>query len=676
VSERGRLTWVLATIVAMLWNASVVAVYYVFHKPFTVSQLVAVGRSVAGLIGAGMVVVLGTGIGLLLLERLDLKPLERMVWAAPLGLGVVSLIGLGLGAVGLLQPWLLWSLTVVGFMGAGCRLLRALREAWADRTWRPQGRFEIFLAGYCGITLVIALAWALTPPTAWDGLVYHLTGPKLYLATGRISHSLDLPYLGFPQLTEMLFTWAMGLVGESAAAPIHWFYGVFGVLVLVSAGRRWLGGRTGWLAAAVLLSARSIVLLAGWPYVDLALLLYATLAFLALACAFEEDVQSHRWLALSGAYAGLALSTKYTALALLPALGLVLLVFQASDSGLGTHNLQLAAREWLLVGGIALFVWSPWLVKNFLLTGNPTYPFFFGGVYWDDWRAWWYDRPGTGLLYTAPWKLLTAPWDTTVWGREGLAGYSATVGPLFLMFLPFLLLVWRRLPTAQRRWLRAALVFCGVLYGFWLWGVARTALLMQTRLLFPAFGLLALIVGAAVGLRSLPLRPLDLGWLARAIVLGVLGLTLVASFLSTVQAQPLGVLLGHESRGEFLARRLGWYYAALEYINQELPPDAVVLFLWEPRSYHCAVDCRPDTLLDRFLHATRLYGAHADAIATAWRAKGVTNVLFYQQGFEMIHEAGFDPVTEADVVTLEALRRHHLQGIQEFGSAYVLYELR
>lgn len=677
MSERRSLWWLVATAAALLWSALVVVVYYVPHKPFTVSHLLALGQAGAGLLGAGLLVALGIGIGLLLVNRLDLMPIERPIWAAAVGLGVISLVGLGLGALGLLRTWLLWLLTVVGLAFTGQRLWRMLCLFWADPGWRPRDRFETLLARYCAAVLLLTLAWALTPPTAWDGLVYHLTGPKLYLAEGVVSHPFDLPYLGFPQLVEMLFAWAMGLTGERAAAVIHWSYGLLGVLALVGAGRRWLGGAAAWLAAAMLLSAPSMILLMGWPYVDLALVLYVTLAFLALARFCEGGSQARRWLVLSGVFSVLAMSTKYTAMAVVPAVGLALLASRTWKSGYPVSSIRPAARDLFLWCASVLIVWLPWLFKNLLLTGNPTYPFFFDGVYWDGWRTWWYDRPGTGLWYTKPWRLLIAPWDATVWGIEGASGYSASIGPLFLGLLPFLLPVWRRLPHARRRWLRAALAFCGVLYGFWLWGVARTALLIQTRLLFPAFGLLALVAGVAVeGLRSLPRRPLDLGWLARAVVVGVLALTLLGTFLSAAQGRPLGVLLGFESREEFLTRRLGWYYAAVEHINRELAPDAVVLFLWEPRSYHCDVICRPDALLDRFLHSAYLYGSNADAIAAAWRTEGVTHVLFYRQGYQVVRDVGFDPLTDEDAATVEALCHRHMQAVQTFGDAYVLYELR
>jgi hypothetical protein len=142
-----------------------------------------------------------------------------------------------------------------------------------------------------------------------------------------------------------------------------------------------------------------------------------------------------------------------------------------------------------------------------------------------------------------------------------------------------------------------------------------------------------------------------------------------------VAGNPIGVVLGVEERESWLGRRLGWYYPAVEHINRELSPGSVVLFLWEPRSYYCALDCRPDALLDRWLHATHLHGHDAGAIAAAWRAEGYTHVLLYRLGYEAVVEAGFDPVTPADVRTLAALVEGHLRPLAEWGDAYALYAL-
>jgi hypothetical protein len=111
----------------------------------------------------------------------------------------------------------------------------------------------------------------------------------------------------------------------------------------------------------------------------------------------------------------------------------------------------------------------------------------------------------------------------------------------------------------------------------------------------------------------------------------------------------------------------------VDYVNRELPPDAVVLFLWEPRSYHCQIECRPDALLDRWLHTTHVYGHDAATIADAWRADGVTHVLLCRTGYEAIAAAGFDPVTEADRAALTTLLSTEMVAVDDLGGVYELY---
>lgn len=670
---RKRKPWVLWLLV--VWMAAVISVYYVSHKPFGFSHAIGVFRTLKGLGGAGLVVALGTGVGLVLLTDTGMGPLDRLVWGSGLGLGATALGALGLGAVGLLRTWPLWILTIVGLVVVVRPLVRGLIGAWHDPRWRPGNAFQTALAVYCGLILLMGLIRSLGPPTAWDSLVYHLTGPKLYLRDGHISHPIDLPYLGFPQLLGMLFTWGIGLAGERSAAPIHWWYGVLTTVALVTTGPHHEGKSGSWLAAAIVLSGRTVAILLGWPYVDLALVFYATLAFLAVQGRKGPGGRT-AWLPLTGVAIGLALSTKYTALALPVALVASMAILHLRRVGPRSGPLLDWTRDSLLVCAIAAVVWLPWLIKNLLLTGNPLYPFFLGGAHWDAWRSWWFDRPGTGLGQTAPWKLLTAPWDATVWGVEGAAGYSATIGPLYLAVIPLLLFTWRSLKAKRRAHLQAALAFVAVLYGFWLWGVARTALLRQTRLLLPAFGPLALIAAeAAEGLPPGGREDIDWRWVVRAGIALVLVLTLVSSLLSFVSERPLPVLLGIEAREDYLTRRLGWHHRAIEHLNAELGPEEAVLFLWEPRSYYCSVDCRPDALLDRWLHTIHVRGHDPRGIADAWRDQGVTHVLLFQQGLDHILEAGFDPITRADVAALETLLVEEAELVERFGSAYELYLL-
>ena len=135
-------------LIGLAWAFLVVIFYYIAHKPFTAANLIAWGQTLAGLGGAGIVGMLGTGLGLPLLRRVDLTPTERLIWAAGLGPGVGSLVGLGLGGIGLLRPWTLWLLTMAGLAATARPLWQALKAAWADPTWRPRTRFEKVLAAY------------------------------------------------------------------------------------------------------------------------------------------------------------------------------------------------------------------------------------------------------------------------------------------------------------------------------------------------------------------------------------------------------------------------------------------------------------------------------------------------------------------------------------------------
>jgi hypothetical protein len=219
-------------------------------------------------------------------------------------------------------------------------------------------------------------------------------------------------------------------------------------------------------------------------------------------------------------------------------------------------------------------------------------------------------------------------------------------------------------------------VFLGVNYVVWLAGVARTALLLQTRLLLAAFGGAAVLGGIALErLRLSPSRPVDVAWLGRAVVVLSTVMLFVSMLVGFVRANPLPVVLGVESQDDYRTRQLGWYYVAIEYINGQLHPGSVVLFLWEPRSYDCEIECWPDALLDRWLHTTHVNGQDAEAIADSWWEEGITHVLLYRRGYDAIVAAGFDPVTEDDRETLNDLQTHYLTLVEDFGSVYELYRL-
>jgi hypothetical protein len=258
------------------------------------------------------------------------------------------------------------------------------------------------------------------------------------------------------------------------------------------------------------------------------------------------------------------------------------------------------------------------------------------------------------------------------------ASRDGDTGPLVLLFLPLLIGYAIFRPGGRRpAGFNALIFFALVQYLFWTLGIVVSASLWQSRLLLPA--LVALCPAMAWVLEDLARYDRPRFSLQRQLflVIGlVLLLGLVIRFLGWLPQQPWTYLIGDESTELNLQRRLGYHYLAMEAVN-ELEDGAVVTFLWEPRSYYCERECLPDSILDKFGHLTYEFG-DADAIAQAWRDQGVTHVLLFQTGLDLVLAANSmsdDPLPEPSALT--TLRQEHLDLVETVGpDLYQLFALR
>jgi hypothetical protein len=144
--------------------------------------------------------------------------------------------------------------------------------------------------------------------------------------------------------------------------------------------------------------------------------------------------------------------------------------------------------------------------------------------------------------------------------------------------------------------------------------------------------------------------------------------------LRFVHSNPLAYLVGYQSPQDYVSQYQPHYQEAVEYLNEELPQSARIYFLWEPRSFYCERDVRPDAILDGFLHLRYRFG-DAAAITRYLIDEGFTHVLLHRRGMEFIVEAGFDPVTPDDLAVMQELQDRYWSPLAEWGNAYVLYEL-
>ncbi|MFQ5942923.1 MAG: hypothetical protein ACE5JF_05155 [Anaerolineales bacterium] len=642
---------------ALIWFVGVILAYFAVHKPISASQVEAVRDLVLTGIGWTSAVALANLLGWMVLRRLsNFTAVERLALQIGLGFGLISLALLTLGFLRGYSQLLLWLLLLIPLPITLYRIRTDLRGIE-----RPSGRWLMIFVSIA--SALIALR-ALSPPTAWDSLVYHLTGPKLYQQAGRIHHDVDLAYLGFPKAGLMLFLLGQQIAGPSLAQLFHATFFVLTLVLMPGLVRSAAPGR-GWLAIAVLVAVPSAALLAGWAHVEW-LGAFAGLASFTLI-RVSDSRKVDRALILAGFLAALALNTKYTAVWLVIGLSLVVFLRGRSVRRWGAYLLSTSSFT------------APFLLANLVLTKNPVYPFIFEGVFWDSHRTIWFSRFGTGLSLP---EILVAPWEASVWGLEGgffegHASYGATIGPLLLALIPLLALRLLLDRSDRRGNIRDLVVVAGVAYLGWVIQLSSSSLLVQSRLLFPVLPFFAAL--AAVGFDTVG-QVGRWGVSVRFILGGLIALILVLTATSmifeTVNAGFLNVILGTESKQSYLTRRLGWHYEAMREINR-LEGRAKVRFLWEPRSYYCgaSAQCEPDALLDRWWHDRQHFTA-VEELQNRWVEDGVTHVLFHRAGAEAVRSAGFDPFESDDWSALDRFIQQHLVPVRAFGDAYVLYEFQ
>lgn len=662
---------------------------------WSLSAQPAVGLPLAGaaldLAAATWLTTISLGAGHALLRRFGVVAegaLATIAFSLGLGFGILGLSFLVLGAIGFLAPipafFLLGGFTGVALLEAkrvSGALIARPEEPWQSPERRGEGEIatgsalamtkamQVVLA----ITAILTLTGALAPPLAWDALVYHLTGPKRYIEAGVIVEGIDIPHLYFPSLVEQLFTAAMLVRGDVAAQVMHFALAATAVLAVFAFLDRREGRRAAWLGAALFATAPSLVSLARIPYVEWGLIAFGFLSFWALREALDRHVAqapspagvaSSSWLVLSGTFAGLALGTKYTAAFLILGLAIAL-VWE-------TRRLRSLAL-WCGAAGVAA---APWFLRNAVLTGNPVYPFVFGGWSWDSWKAEWFSRAGTGL-WNEPWRLLIAPWDLTVLSGEGGGAYDVDMGPLFLALAPVMLTLRQAQGKHLAAWGRAALIIVAVGYIAWLFGAAQSSLLLQGRLLLPILPFLACLMATAL------CRPeLKFARVLHAAVLISLILAVAGYAFRWAADPPLPYLLRTETRAVYLERHLGDHYRAIDFRNRQ---DGRTLFLWEPRSYYCTGECQPDALLFNWRYLLHRHGTAEGAVASM-KSDGYTHLLVYGGGLRFFSQGPRSEVEPGHIGLLMELESRYLERLYgpslrealeaDVGAGYAVYRLR
>ena len=562
-----------------------------------------------------LVVGLANALGAGMLNRFAppaLSNAERSVFGFALGSGVLAYMLLGMGLAGLLTTtgvtvlltglsfWL--SPSLARFAGT----IRTL-PIEAISLWNRSRGLERTIAISALAIGLLAFLNALTPPSDYDGLMYHLLGPKLFLAAGRIYPSPDNGYINGPFAIEMLFTLGMAFQDDVFPKLVHYCYGLLFVGGTYVVARRWLSDRGSWLAVAVLLGVPTIPVWASFAYIDLG---WSTFEFLALAAVIVwRHERDSRWLVFGGSMMGLALGSKYLGLFGAAILGpLVLLSFREVRWRTRLRH----ALTFLLPAAV---IAGPWYLKNTLWFANPVYPFVLGGPGWNQTRLELYtaflNSFGTGRELL---DYLLLPWNIYA-HHDRFGSVMNEIDIPSVMFPLLVLLPWR----GSNSGVRAMIIIAGA--RILLWSVGS----QQLRFLLPIYPALAIGTAQVVeqirfGRRFSPaLPPLA------ALAAGLTAITLFYQVRIAVDYKIIRVIVGSESREIFLSRTVRDYPAMQAALKLNPPPDRVLL-IGDGRGYYCEPWCIPDP--DHFRWAAAIAGLPDQASLGSWfTSQGISHVL-------------------------------------------------
>jgi len=367
--------------------------------------------AVAGAIAAGQ---LGAGWTALGLVRLPgARGWERAAVAVLAGFAVTGTLGFALALTGLFHA----PLIVLGAAaGLACPGLRSgLKGLAAARPGRPPWWALLAL-----VPFFAGLLRALAPDPCVDALTYHLAVPELWLQGHRYAAEGTSFAHQFPSLAECVY--APAVVWRFEALPPWLNLAPFLGAVALLAGRAAAAGgaAAGWLAAALVLAfgmtgyhlalAKNDLAAAAYPVAGLALLLRGPRG---------------GWIAASGLLFGAGAAVKFNG-GLLAAVG-----------ALGVAASPRTRRSFAAWMALAALAPVPWLVRNWIMFGDPVWPALSAvipGALWDEESV----RAVAAMRHGVP--LQEVP------GRilRAFPGALMEFSPVIALAFPAVIIGWRR----------------------------------------------------------------------------------------------------------------------------------------------------------------------------------------------------------------------------------------
>jgi hypothetical protein len=231
------------------------------------------------------------------------------------------------------------------------------------------------LVGLLAVIVISIVILAYVPPVSRDALIHHLALPKLYLKHGGIYEIPSVTFSYYPMNLDLLYMIPLYFGNDIIRKYIHFVFALLTALFLFRYLRRRLDDVYALLGVVLFLSLPIIIKLSITVYVDLGLTFFSTAALFYLLKWMNNDYKL-KHLLVSAVCCGLGLGTKYNSLIVFFLLMIfVVLIFTKSSADI-VNKQSKAIGFGLVFMLVALIVFSPWAIKNYIWTRNPVYPLY------------------------------------------------------------------------------------------------------------------------------------------------------------------------------------------------------------------------------------------------------------------------------------------------------------
>ncbi len=447
------------------------------------------------------------------------------------------------------------------------------------------------LIAVIALLVFIEIVLALTPPIARDVLIHHLAIPKLWLRHGGFYDISWAEFSYYPMNVDLLYLIPLYFGNDIIPNFIHMSFGIGTACLIYFYLQNKLGRLAGLLGALIFISTPIIVRMSTTAYVDLGLVFFTTTSVLAFIRWRDGKYKEYRWLFISSIAMGFALGTKYNALIVWFFLSLAIVFVYSRDTGSQWKAIKYGAFFFI----ISLIIFSPWLIKNMILTGNPLYPLLknvfnsnmannsgtYSMVSGDSYMGMFKMRE---LLYGENiWEILLIPIRFFFQGQDNSIRYfDGVLNPILILAVPFAFI--NRKANADKM----------IFLFFSLFLILAAFFLDQLRIRYFLSVVPFLVILTVIGLVNI------FTWLAdRARLfkeLYICGLLIIFMLLAAKNIiyvndyfqsiQPVSYILNKESKDEFITRH-DRSYPAISYINKHTPENSRIrLILLAGRGYY------------------------------------------------------------------------------------------